>query len=236
MSARKQLSKLYIRSFRKRDFSDEDPARMFVTPINPESFTKNFKVELDTQRGHGSQSTQANFKSTAPEELRLEFVLDGTKTMEGYGGENKTYKNKPVHDQLEDFLKCVYNMDSDIHRPRFLLIHWGSEINFHCVLSNLDVNYTLFDPSGFPIRVKINATFLNYIAREERLARNRQSSPDMTHYRKVKEGDRLDLMTHKIYNDSKYFLQVGKHNKLTSIRNVKAGRDLYFPPFDKNEA
>lgn len=235
MNARKQLSKLEIRSFKNRDFTEEYTDRKFITPINPESFTKNFKVELDTQRGHGNQGSQANFKSTAPEELRLEFVLDGTKTMEGYGGENKEYKNKPVHDQLDDFLKCVYDMSSEIHRPRFLIVFWGSEIDFRCVLSNLDVNFTLFDPRGHPIRVKVNATFLNYKAREERLAEERRNSPDMTHYRLVKQGDRLDYMTHRIYGDPKYFLQVGRHNKLTSIRNIQAGRDLYFPPFDKNE-
>lgn len=236
MNDRNELSKLEIRSFANRDFSGEDPKRKFVTPINPESFSKNYKVELDTRRGHGNQGTEANFKSTAPEELRLEFILDGTKTMEGYGGENKEFKNKPVQDQLTDLLSCVYDMDGEIHRPRFLIVFWGSEIDFRCVLSNLDVNYTLFNPSGHPLRVKINATFLNYKAREERLAEERKNSPDLTHYRKVNQDDRLDLMAYNIYNHSKYFLQVGKFNKLTSIRNIKPGKDLYFPPFDKNEA
>ena len=231
----RQLKKLEIRSFASRDFSGEDESLKFTTPINPESFSKNYKVELDTRRGHGNKGAEARFKSTAPEELRLEFVLDGTETMEGYGGENKAYKKKPVHDQLKDFLKCVYKFDGNIHRPRFLIVFWGSEINFHCVLSNLDINYTLFDPDGKPIRVKINATFLSHQAREERLAQQRNSSPDLTHYRKVKQSDRLDILTYEIYNDPKYFLQVGQANALTSIRNVPAGRELYFPPFDKNE-
>jgi hypothetical protein len=236
MSDRKQLTKLMIRSFANRDFTEEDPAKKFVTPINPESFTKNFKIDLDTRRGHGNQGTELRFKSTVPEELRLEFMLDGTGTMEGYGGENSTYKNKPVHEQLDDLLKCVYNFDGDIHRPRFLIVFWGSEIDFRCVLSSLDINHTLFNPAGEPLRAKINATFLNYKSREERLAEERRNSPDLTHYRKVEQSDRLDLMTHKIYNDSKYFLQVAKANALTSIRNVQPGLDLFFPPFNKNEA
>jgi len=225
-----------IRSFGNRDFTGEDPSRKFVTPINPESFTKNFKIDLDTRRGHGNQGTELRFKSTVPEELRLEFVLDGTGTMEGYGGDNTTYKNKPVHEQLDDLLQCVYNFDGEIHRPRFLIVFWGSEIDFRCVLSSLDINYTLFNPAGEPLRAKINATFLNYKAREERLAEERRSSPDLTHYRKVEQSDRLDLMTHKIYNDTKYFLQVAKANDLTSVRNVQPGLDLFFPPFNKNEA
>ena len=62
------------------------------------------------------------------------------------------------------------------------------------------------------------------------------SSPDLTHYRKGTAGDRLDLLTYKIYDDSKYVLQVASANGLTSFRNLRAGTDLYFPPFDKNEA
>ncbi len=235
MSDRKKLEKLLIRSFANRDFTGEDPKRKFVTPINPESFTKNFKVNVDTQSGHGSPGSEVHYKSIAPEELRLEFVLDGTKTMENYGGENSTYIDKPVEEQLGEFLNCVYNLDGKIHRPRFLIVFWGSEIDFRCVLSNLDINYTLFEPDGRPLRVKITANFLKHKSREEQLAEAKLSSPDLTHYRKVQQGDRLDLMTYEIYDNSKYFLQIGRANDLTSVRNVKTGLNLYFPPFDKNE-
>lgn len=230
------LRKLVIKSYANRDFTGEDPSRQFTTPINPESFSQTYRVNVDTQTGHGNQGSEARYRSTAPEELRLEFILDGTKVMEGYGGDNTSYINKPVHDQLADLKKCVYNMDGDIHRPRFLIVHWGSEIDFRCVLSNLELNFTLFEPDGKPLRVKVNATFLAHKSREELEAESRRSSPDLTHYRTVKQGDRLDLMTWGIYNDSKYFLQVGKVNALTTIRKIKPGTELYFPPFDKNEA
>ena len=235
MSDRKKLEKLVIRSFENRDFSGEDPAKKFTTPINPESFTQTFKINADTSQGHGNPGTEAKYKSTEPEQLRLEFVLDGTKTMEGYGGDNKDYVSKKVHDQLDDLMKCVYNFDGKIHRPRFLIVHWGSEMDFKCVLSNLDLNYTLFEPDGSPLRVKVNATFLAHKSREQLLAESRASSPDLTHYRKVNQGDRLDLLSNEIYNNPKYLMQLGKVNNLVTIRRIKAGSDLYFPPFDKNE-
>jgi hypothetical protein len=156
--------------------------------------------------------------------------------MEGYGGENKDYISRKVHDQLEDLKKCVYNFDGKIHRPRFLVVMWGSEINFKCVLSNLDLNYTLFEPDGSPLRVKVSATFLAHKSREQLLAESKASSPDLTHFRKVKQGDRLDLLTNSIYNNPKYFMQVGKVNGLTTLRQLMPGTNLYFPPFNKNEA
>jgi hypothetical protein len=240
------LAKLLITSYDNRSFSG-GTIKQFYTPINPENFSKKFKINADTQQGSGNSGTEVTYSSTSPEELKLDFFLDGTKTIEGYGniGEGEVDKNGnkktvsdakklSVHEQLEEFLKCVYDMDGKIHRPRFLLIVWGSEIRFRCVLTNLDINYTLFKPDGTPLRVKISATFLAYKTREEREAEARKSSPDLTHFKKVTADSRLDLMTHAIYNDPKYLLQIGKVNGLTSIRNLKSGTDLYFPPFDKH--
>lgn len=226
----KQLAKFVIHSYKDRKFTKEVKGAKFTIPINPETFNKNYKVELDTRRGHGSSGSSPKFKSTAPEEFKIDFVLDGTATLEGY---HEEYKKMPVSKQLKKFLDCSYDMDGDIHRPRFLIIHWGEEVKFPCVLSNLDINYTLFNPDGSPLRVKINATFLSYLTDDSRLARDRLRSADLTHYRKVKQGDRLDLMTFDIYNDTKFIMQIADINGLTSFRRVKVGQNLNFPPFEK---
>jgi len=226
------LSKLIIHSFEKNDFKKEDEKLMFTTPINPETFTRTNHIELDTSRGHGQPGTNPKYKSTAPEELKIEFVLDGTKTMEGY---IEQYKNQEVSEQIKNFTDCVYKYEGKIHRPRFLIVHWGSEIRFPCVLSHLDINYTLFNPNGNPLRAKINATFVKYESETAIAAAARMSSPDLTHFRTVKEGDRLDLMTFAIYSDASLFLQVARANNLISPRNIKPGKELYFPPVNKNE-
>ncbi len=229
------LQKLVIRSFNDRNFSDEKKDRLFSTPINPETFSQSFKVSADDKGGHGNQGNEVKYKSSPPEELKLDFILDGTKVMEGYGSTNKELFSKPVHDQLEALKKCVYYVIPETHRPPFLTVFWGTEINFRCVLVSLDVNFTLFEPDGSPLRAKVSASFKAHKTREEIQAENKLSSPDLTHYRKITEGNRLDLMTFSIYNDSKYFLQVAKSNDLTNLRKLKTGNELYFPPFDKNE-
>ena len=235
-----KLEKLVIISFRDKNFTDEVKDSKFTAPINPESFTKTFKVERDARAAHGSSGRDPKFISTGPQELRLDFIMDGTGTMEGYVEVKSKKKDSKepylsVHDQLEAFLKCVYDYDGDIHSPRYLIVFWGSEIKFPCVLTNLEVNHTLFDSNGFPVRVRLNATFMGYITPQSQAALKRISSPDLTHYRKVKAGDRLDLMTHRIYNDPRFLLQVAKVNGLSTIRRLRSGADIYFPPFDKNE-
>ncbi|HLK27334.1 MAG TPA: hypothetical protein VKT28_02045 [Puia sp.] len=220
------MDKVVIQSYDTDDFQDEK--RRFYLPINPESYTKNFKVGLEKTTGHGKSGTNPKYISTPPEELKLDFVLDGTGTMEGY------VYDTPVEDQLSDFLDCTYTLNAETHRPRFLVIVWGGDyLSFKCVLSNVDVNHTLFTSDGKPLRVKVSATFLKYKNKKEQ-QQSQGNSPDLTHYQLSKQGDRLDLMTNNIYNDPKYFLQIGRVNGLSSVRNIKPGRDLYFPPFDKN--
>lgn len=229
------IEKVRIFSYTDKKFNQPNTAveQPFYLPVNPETYSKNFKVGTDNRRGHGNQGTDPNYTSTAPEELKLDFIFDGTGTIENY---RYTEPNeKSVKKQLELFLNTVYCMEKKIHRPNFLKIHWGDYLKFPCILSNLDITYQLFEKNGDPLRVKISATFLNYLAQEERTARERTRSPDLTHLRFTKAGDRLDLMTFDIYEDTKYLLQVAKANNLVTFRRVKTGVELRFPPIDKTE-
>jgi hypothetical protein len=227
-----ELTKFEIKSFSDNEFKKDGGKKDFKIPINPETFTRNLKVERDTTKGHGNNQTNSKFVGTAPEELKIEFILDGTATMEGY---LDAMKAMPVKDQLKKFIECVYDYDGKIHSPRYLKVLYGSELKFNCVLTSLDINHTLFNPDGSPLRAKITANFLQYIAPEARAKKERNSSPDVTHQRTVRAGDRLDLLTFEIYDSPQFLLQVGLNNGLTNVRRIQPGLELYFYPFDKTE-
>ena len=156
-------------NFRRRSRLDPNPISL---PVNPESFSQNFKVALNSQQGQGNQGTNPDYTGTKPEELKLEFTFDGTQTVAGYAYNGEDHS---VQAQLQIFMDTVYNMNGDIHRPHFLQVQWG-QLMFPCILSNLDLNYTLFKPNGDPLRIKASATFLNYVAQKERVARERRRS------------------------------------------------------------
>ena len=52
------LTKMVIHAYSDKDFSDELEDLMFTLPVNPEAFTKDYKVDLDTRTGHGQPGTQ----------------------------------------------------------------------------------------------------------------------------------------------------------------------------------
>ena len=230
-----ELIKVLIHVFEDENFQKKakvspNPVSL---PVNPESFTQNYKVEVNNDQGHGSQGTNPKFTRTPPKELKLDFIFDGTNTIQGYKYNDG---KKEVKEQIDIFLKAVYNMNGDIHKPHFLKILWGKSWTFACVLTSLDLNYTLFKPNGDPLRVKASATFLQYLSERERVALEGKKSPDLTHSRQVKAGDRLDNMTQDIYNSAKYITQIAKANGLTSFRKIILGSELVFPPLDKTSS
>ena len=227
------IEKVRIFAYINKELTQQNPSvkEPFYLPLNPENYSKNFKIETDDRRGHGNQGTDPRYKSTVPEELKLEFILDGTGSIENY-----FYQGMSVKDQFDLFLQTVYRMDGKIHRPNFLKVYWGEYLKFPCILSSLDVSYQLFESNGDPLRIKLTATFLSYLGTEERTARERLNSPDLTHVIDTKAGDRLDLMTQHIYNNTKHLLQVARANGLRTFRRLESGMRLRFPPIDKTGA
>ncbi|WP_010521963.1 CIS tube protein [Aquimarina agarivorans] len=225
-----KLIKAAIHIYEKKTFQGKK--KTIFLPVNPESFSRNLKIENTEQQGQGNQGTNPDYKVTAPEELKLDFIMDGTETIEDYVYNGSDHS---VKGQLDIFLNSVYTMNSNTHRPNFLIVQWG-DISFQCVLKNIDLNYTLFKSNGDPLRVKVSATFLKYIEQRERTIREGKKSPDLTHIKQVKAGDRLDNMTNSIYNNPKYLTQIARINNLTSFRRIKPGDQLLFPPLDKTVA
>lgn len=227
------LTKVRIEVFKDSGFTEKAEKKFFDLPINPEQFTQSFKVEHDRSQAHGSKGNDPKFKYTRPEELKLDFTLDGTGVVPVNDKPGEFYRDFLA--QLQDFLKVVYTMDGETHRPNFLRLIWGNfsfnnQNGFDCVLSDLQINYTLFAPDGKPLRAKLSATFLSYIALQRRLKEEKRRSPDVTHMRKVMGGDNLPLMTYRIYKNPDYYLQVAKANGLVNFRHLATNTDLRFPP------
>lgn len=202
----------------------EQPTGDIVLPINPEQYEQTFKVEYDVEPAQGAQGVEGRFKSSAPEELRLDFVFDGTGTVHGYAQAGQT-----VPQQIEAFRAVVYNLDGEIHQPRYLKLIW-KDFRFDCVLTELKISFTLFDSNGMPLRAKLGCTFLNYRETERRVREENKSSPDLTHTRVIEEGTNLPLLTYRIYGATDYYLEVALANDLTNLRRLPAGATLVFPP------
>jgi len=231
-----KLEKLHIEAFEDKGFSK--PAnKNFSATINPESYTTRHKIEFCDTQAPGTSMPILKFNKISAQEISFDFLFDSTGVIKdatplSIGIANPLEKTASVADKIDAFRKTIIRYEPQTHRPYFLKIHWGTLL-FKCVLINLDIEYKVFKPDGTPIRAIAKCTFKGTVEEDLRKALENKKSPDVTHERFLKAGDRLSLITHRIYNQQNYLLPVAAFNQLDGFRNVKAGTKIYFPPVEK---
>ncbi len=213
---------------------------VYTALINPEEIKKTLTIEYDSTQADGTTGVNLKFKKQKFGSLTIDLLFDGTGVLanDRSFGSNFLANQNPdsAKKQLDQFKKVVYEYDSDKHEPNVVQIKLGEEIILEtCKLLSLDLTYSLFKPSGEPLRIKASCRFGSSIDDEERVKKENSKSPDLTHIRYVKEGDTLPLMCFNIYRNSSLYLEVARVNKLTNFRRLKVGDKLFFPPINKKE-
>lgn len=246
-----KLEKMIVRAFRPQTTAGEkaelstDEADKYVVQVNPESYQINYQVNYDHRPAQGNSGSQAKYASTSPPTLEFDFLFDGTGVIPAAAG---PLDNVPIAGAVADlisgseeydvmtelgkFMQVVYDFQDEEHRPRRIQLTWGKLV-FEGVLSGLQLNYKLFKPDGTPLRAEAKATFDGSISDVFRELAEKKNSPDLTHLRRILSEDTLPLMTHRIYGESRHYLEVARHNQLYDFRRLRAGRELTFPPLDK---
>lgn len=221
-SDRGTLEKLLILAYTKPDYSGS-AIRKFEAYVNPSEITLSYEIEYDSAQGAGTTNSRMNFKKMKPGDLSLTFFIDGT-------GANGTRID--VQQKVEEF-QAVTGYNGDIHRPNYLKITWGTLTVKRCVLKSASIAYKLFQPNGVPLRAVISATFTDNSDDTTRVAMAQDHSPDLTHRRIVKAGDKLPAMCGEIYGDPRRYLQVADANGLDDFRNLVPGTEIFFPPLER---
>ena len=233
-----ELIKLRIKAYKDEQFTEEVGDGEFKTLLNPEQYKFNYKIDQNEDQASGTSAASPRFNKALPEDLELEFVFDRTGVLVDYGksgsADDNTFRDEGngIIDDIEQFKKVIFDYNGDEHKPNYLIISWGTLL-FKGTLSEMDITYKLFKPDGTPLRATARAKFKGFVEDNLRVAKENNSSPDLTHIREVKEGDTLPLMTFRIYGDSKYYLEVAKVNRITNFRKLTVGQKIFFPPVEK---
>ncbi len=222
MSDRGTLEKLLILAYTTPDYSGQ-PIGRFTAYVNPAEITLSYEIEYDAVQGSGTTSSRMNFKKLKPGEMTLNFFLDGT----GANG-----KLIDVQQQIESF-QTITNYNGDIHRTNYLKVNWGKLTVKRCVLKSATITYKLFQPDGVPLRALIAATFADNSDDATRVAMAQDHSPDLTHLRVIKAGDKLPVLCQQIYGDPYLYLRVAEANGIDDFRDLEPGMQVYFPPLEK---
>jgi hypothetical protein len=219
------LEKLQIQAFSDAACTIEasGPIKAF---INPESYSRDCTITYKDIELIGSPADTKTFVGMGQDILTLSnLVVDGTGIV-SLGN----YQNVDAY--IKAFNDVVYKYNGSMHQANFLMITWGS-LNFIGVCKSYKVKYTMFKPDGSALRAFIDLVVESSVDMKTKSKLAEKQSPDLTHFRTVKAGDTLPLMTYRIYGDSAYYLQVAQINNLKNIFAIKPGDRIYFPPLKK---
>lgn len=229
-----KLQKLTIDAYKRRSRSNFEYVGSFTAMFNPESFSQKYEIQYGRNQGLNSSGRPVYYAYSRPKTLNLKLILDGTGAHQR--GFFKPEPQQSVSDRVREFMELTFHMNGRIHEPNFLDVEWGGQedggLIFSGRLLSVDVKYTSFNRDGSPLRAELDIVLISDEDVKKRIARENKNSPDLTHYRVVKEGDTLPMLTKEIYGSAKYYLQVAQVNNLDNFRQLTPGQELFFPPLE----
>ncbi|MBV8659984.1 MAG: peptidoglycan-binding protein [Burkholderiales bacterium] len=194
--------------------------------INPAELKLTRNTLFNRRSPMGDPGTGKKFSHMEPVKLDFDATFDGTGVVPR---PSDATMPRDVEGQLDALLKVVYTYNGTRHQPNIVQILWGSLL-FVGRLTSLSTAYTLFKPSGAPLRAKVGFKFDAYKSTQESRLLANPSSPDLSHIVEVRAGDTLPLLCHRIYGDSRYYQEVARINGLLQFRALQPGLQLHFPP------
>ncbi len=115
------------------------------------------------------------------------------------------------------------------HVPPVCTFSWGS-LTFVGIVTSVNGKYTLFLPSGVPVRATLSVTFKEHIPVDVQVRAIPTESADHTKTRTVKRGDSLFGIAAEEYGDPAAWRPIARANRIDSPRELEPGRVLVIPP------
>ncbi|MFB9240689.1 peptidoglycan-binding protein [Massilia antarctica] len=208
----------------------------FEVQINPASYQHRLSVQYNQCPTLGQPGATPKFSAVNPEKLTLpQLILDGTGVVSLFSADASSPMSAGLSPSVTEMLTAlrtlVYDYQGDIHEPNVLRFVWG-DMNFVGVVESMDIDYTLFKPSGQPLRAKVTLGVLAMASPKKIAQIANPSSPDLSHLVAVRAGDTLPLLCERIYADPGYYMEVARVNGLVGFRALTPGMLLRFPPIN----
>ncbi len=220
------METLKIQAYTDNKFNSKTGDEISIL-LNPDYIKMDKNISYREDKQMGSINHNNTFDHYKPEIFKFEFIIDCTGAVEG------TKSDDTASDKVKEIEDSVYAYNSELHRPSFVTIVYGL-IMFKGQVSQMDVNYTLFNADGKALRAKVLMMFTGFLASDVERSKYPKNSPDMSRLIVIKEGETLASICQKVYGDSKLVMQVAKYNNLNSFRYIPPGTELLLPPLMKS--
>jgi len=163
----------------------------------------------------GLGSSVLQFVSGSSQSLNMELFFDTTDT----GVDVRLFTGLVMN---------LVDVDSETHAPPRLLFVWGTLI-FPCVIESVSQSFDYFNAIGMPLRATLTVTLKEYITVSDVLSSIPLLSSDKVKHHTVIEGDTIQSIAAKEYEDPKKWRAIAEANDIDDPLGIKPGTELIIP-------
>jgi nucleoid-associated protein YgaU len=205
---------------------DRGPSLPAVIPVqfNPPEYTIGKAAQIAEIAIPGIDAPILQFVRGQTRTLALELFFDTTRQ-----GSSATRVND-VRDLTEPVAQ-LGRIQPKTHAPPRITFIWGQGLSFRAIVDNVQQKFTLFNPSGIPVRATLTVSFKEYKTLEEQLKELNLQSADHSKLRVVRQRDTLARIAFEEYGDAGMWRLIADHNRaqLTDLRRLEPGMELSIP-------
>jgi nucleoid-associated protein YgaU len=190
--------------------------------FNPKelSLTKSAKWKRDAQKG-AKKSGVPEFTGSDASKLTLEMFFDATADM-----------GDSVVKAVEKLFECCVPTPESLQRkpasPPWVIFRWGGLTGFPGFVSNVTAKYTLFTPSGTPVRAVCTAT-IEEISGEQGGQNPTSGTRTAQDTHVLVAGDTLPSVAYSRYGDPNLWRAIAEANDIDDPLRLTAGDTLLVP-------
>lgn len=192
--------------------------------FNPYEYTVSKSNNYEMKAGNGGDVPKVEFKSAGAQTLRLKLIFDSYEAKE-----DVSETTRKLWKLMESKTRRENNKTKKIPPPE-VAFEWGV-FRFVSVITNMTQKFTLFLPSGVPVRADVDITFTQHIDIEDYANQNPTSGGGVTErVWRVTAGDRIDLIAAEVYGDATKWPSIARYNRLLLPHRLEPGTSLNIPP------
>lgn len=194
------------------------PKKTVQVLFNPNQYTINAQNKFREHHIPGLNSPILQFINGEKKTLGMELFFD-------------TYAEKnDVRDYTKEITELL-DVESDLHVPPICTFLWG-KVKFRGALESVKQEFTMFLPSGTPVRAKLTVTFVEAIGIISQTQKMSLQSADRTKQKILKQNEQLWMIADEEYEEPEKWREIAKANNIDNPRILKTGTTITIPRLD----
>ena len=155
----------------------------------------------------------------------LQFVRGNARTLSMQLFFDTYEKGSDVREHTNKIIKLL-EINEELHAPPICHFNWG-DLSFVGVLESANQSFTLFLPSGTPVRATVDVSFKEHYEEAKKL-----ESADFAKHYVVKRGETLSSIAGEKYGDPGLWRPIAEENGMDDPMALEPGQVLIIPPIE----